>query len=232
MSTFITAVLPIAIILFVVGFVYFLSIFAKKYMTIKITHWLLMIYTGVLLLSTAIIPFISDNRMGRDERKQADIDKEMNELDMNLRRGKIDQIDDQYLLEKNIFTDYKNKTLRIVSSSEYGQQIFVKRKKSNDSIIESFTYVNGFYIEGDDFSDKLIPYKVELSKNTLTITPKEQNIHLSISSTSFPVRQFTGVSIFNHSYSSRDQVLYLLIPNDLQLQAERGMGITLEYVGK
>ena len=230
MSTFITAVLPIAIIIFVVGFVYFMSKFAKKYMTIKITHWLLMIYIGVILLSTAIIPFISDNRMERDERKQVDIDQAMNELDMNLRRGKFDQIDDQYLLEKNIFTDYKNQTLRIVSRSEYGQQIFVKRQKSNDSIIESFTYVNGFYIGEDDFSDKIIPYKVELSKNTLTITPKEQNIRLSISSASFPVRQFTGVSIFNRSFSSRNQVLYLLIPNDLQLQADEG--IMLEYVGE
>ena len=88
----------------------------------------------------------------------------------------------------------------------------------------------GFYIGGDDFSDKLIPYKLELSENTLTITPKEQNIRLSISTASFPVRQFTGESIFNHSFSSGDQVLYLLIPNDLQLQADER--IMLEYVGE
>ena len=67
-------------------------------------------------------------------------------------------------------------------------------------------------------------------ENTLTITPKEQNIRLSISSASFPVRQFTGESIFNHSFSSGDQVLYLTIPNDLQLQADEG--IMLEYVGE
>ena len=164
------------------------------------------------------------------QRKQVDIDKAMNELDMSLREGKIDQIDDQYFLEKNIFTDYKNQTLRIVSRSEYGPQIFVKRQKSNDTTIESFTYVNGFYIGGDDFSDKLIPYKLELSENKLTITPKEQNIRLSISSASFPVRQFTGESIFNHSFSSGDQVLYLHIPNDLELQADEG--IMLEYVGE
>ena len=59
-----------------------------------------------------------------------DIDQAMNELDKNLRKGKLDQIDDQYFLEKNIFTDYKNQTLRIVSRSEYGPQIFVKRQKS------------------------------------------------------------------------------------------------------
>ena len=98
--------------------------------TIKITHWLLIIYIGVLLLSTAIIPFISDERMERDTKEQVDIDKAMNELDKNLREGKMDQIDDQYFLEKNIFTDYKNQSLRIVSRSEYGPQIFVKRQKS------------------------------------------------------------------------------------------------------
>ena len=230
MSTFITALLPIAIILLIVGFVYFMSKVGNKFITIKITHWLLIIYIGVLLLSTAIIPFISDERMERDTKEQVDIDKEMNELDKKLREGKLDQIDDQYFLEKNIFTDYKNQTLRIVSRSEYGPQIFVKRQKVNDSTIESFTYVNGFYIGGDDFSDKLIPYKLELSEDTLTITPKEQNIRLSISTASFPVRQFTGESIFNHTSSSGDQVLYLTIPSDLQLQADEG--IMLEYVGE
>lgn len=230
MSTFITALLPIAIILLIVGFVYFMSKVGNKFITIKITHWLLIIYIGVLLLSTAIIPFISDERMERDTKEQVDIDKEMNELDKKLREGKLDQIDDQYFLGKNIFTDYKNQTLRIVSRSEYGPQIFVKRQKVNNSTIESFTYVNGFYIGGDDFSDKLIPYKLELSEDTLTITPKEQNIRLSISTASFPVRQFTGESIFNHTSSSGDQVLYLTIPSDLQLQADEG--IMLEYVGE
>ena len=230
MSTFITALLPIAIILLIVGFVYFMNKVGNKFITIKITHWLLIIYIGVLLLSTAIIPFISDERMERDTKEQVDIDKEMNELDKKLREGKLDQIDDQYFLEKNIFTDYKNQTLRIVSRSEYGPQIFVKRQKINNSTIESFTYVNGFYIGGDDFSDKLIPYKLELSEDTLTITPKEQNIRLSISTASFPVRQFTGESIFNHTSSSGDQVLYLTIPSDLQLQADEG--IMLEYVGE
>ena len=107
MSTFITALLPIVIILLIVGFVYFMSKVGNKYITIKITHWLLIIYIGVLLLSTAIIPFISDERMERDTKEQVDIDKAMNELGKNLREGKMDQIDDQYFLEKNLFTIIK-----------------------------------------------------------------------------------------------------------------------------
>ena len=38
MSTFITAILPIAIILLIVGFVYFMSKVGKKFITIKITQ--------------------------------------------------------------------------------------------------------------------------------------------------------------------------------------------------
>ena len=106
----------------------------------------------------------------------------------------------------------------------------MKRQKSNDSTIESFTYVNGFYIGGDDFSDKLIPYKLKLSEDTLTITPKEQNIRLSISTASFSSQTIYEDIHFNHSFSSGDQVLYLLIPNDLQLQADER--IMLEYVGE
>ena len=112
--------------------------------------------------------------MERDTKEQVDIDKAMNELDKNLREGKMDQIDDQYFLEKNIFTDYKNQSLTNCIRSEYGPQIFVKRQKSNDSTIESFTYVNGFYIGGDDFSDKLIPYKLELSEIHLPLLQKNK----------------------------------------------------------
>ena len=37
---------------------------------------------------------------------------------------------------------------------------------------------------------------------------------------SFPVRQFTGESLFNHSFSSGEQLIYLKIPNDLKLIAD------------
>ena len=98
MSTFITALFQIGIFIILVGMIYFMKKVGKKFITIKITHWLLFIYIGLLLLATAIIPFISNERMERDTKEQVDIDKAMNELDKNLREGKMDQIDDQYLL--------------------------------------------------------------------------------------------------------------------------------------
>ena len=81
MSTFITALFQIGIFIILVGMIYFMKKVGKKFITIKITHWLLFIYIGVLLLATAIIPFISNERMERDTKEQVDIDKAMNELD-------------------------------------------------------------------------------------------------------------------------------------------------------
>ncbi|MCQ6276561.1 hypothetical protein JMM81_16730 [Bacillus sp. V3B] len=152
--------------------------------------------------------------------RQVEIDEAMNELEMNLRKGSVEQVDDQYLLNKNRFDDYQDQTLRIVYRSKYGPRIFVERKMNDDKLIEVFTYVNGLMIGGIDFSDKLIPDKIELEGNVLTIIPTAQNIRLSITSASFPVGQFTGESIFNHSFSSVDQVIYLRVPNDLQLNTE------------
>jgi hypothetical protein len=220
MSTFITALLPILILIFIVGIVYSVSKARKSFMTIKITHWLVLIYMGVLLLSTAMIPFITDNQMDRNEMHQVDIDEAMNQLDANLRKGNMDQIDASYLLSKERFEDYQNQTLRIGYRSEYGSQVFVERHMTDDDHIEVFTYANGLLIGGLDFSDKLIPHKLELTENTLTIIPTEQNIRLSITSASFPVGQFTGESIFRHSFSRGEQVIYLRVPKDLKLIAE------------
>ena len=106
------------------------------------------------------------------------------------------------LLQSNRFTDYQNQTLRIVSRSDYTISIFVERQINDDATIEAFTYHTGLIIGGIDFSDKLIPLKLELEDNTLTIIPIAQNIRLSIMRDGFPVRQFTGESIFDHSFSS------------------------------
>ena len=108
--------------------------------------------------------------------------------------------------------------------------IFVERQINDDAAIEAFTYHTGLMIGGIDFSDELIPLKLELEDNRLNIIPIAQNIRLSIMGDSFPIRQFTGESLFDHSFSTGDQLIYLKIPKDLKLIADDV--VILEYVEK
>lgn len=228
MSTFIMVILPIVILITIIGFVFFTSKLGNCFVPIKFTHWLLSIYIFLLVLSTAILPFISDDRMEKEVRRQEDMDKVMDGLFSKLRQGKIDQIPYQYVLQTNRFDDYPNQTLTIALNSDHGAEILVERKTNNDDSIESFTYANGLIIDGIDFSNNLIPYSIELVDNKLTIHPIVQDIRISITSSSFPVRQFTGDSILDHSFSSRHQIIYLKIPSDLKINVDES--VNLVYV--
>ncbi|MGE1162716.1 hypothetical protein ACQJ0Y_05315 [Peribacillus simplex] len=229
--TVMTAILPLVILILIFGVFIFMVRFAGKFTTPKVTHWLLFIYISVLLLGTAFVPFIIDDSMsqkGMD--KVVDTDRELSDLYSNLNKGEIDQVDAEYLMKERNFSNYRNQTIRVKSSNGDGSQIFVERKTNNDDTIEAFIFGNGLIIDGYDFSRKLKPYHLELMDDTLTINlPQQQDINLIITKADFPIRQFTGESILNPSFST-DQVVYLLIPNNLELIADDH--VFLEFIEK
>ena len=228
MSSILSAFLPIIIILMIVGIVIFTSKIGKGFFSIKMTHWLFIIYVAVLVIATAIVPFISDDTMDREVMKQEDIDQEINDLFSLLHQGEINQIQEDYLLQSNHFENYEHPTLTISSQTDYGPEIFVERKTDNDGSIESFTYANGLLIGGINFSNKRKPISLEMVEDTLTIKPISQEIRVSILSSSFPIRQFTGESMLDHSFSTGNQVIYLKVPGDLKIIAEEQ--VNLVYV--
>ncbi|MGE7185535.1 hypothetical protein ACQKKK_16515 [Peribacillus sp. NPDC006672] len=226
-----TAILPIVILILIFGVFIFMVRFAGKFATPKVTHWLLFIYIGVLLLSTAFVPFIIDGPMSqKGMEKVVDTDRELSDLYSKLNKGEIDQIDAKYLMKESNFSNHENQTIKVESSNDDGSQIFVERKTNNDDTIEAFIFGNGLIIDGYDFSSILKPYHLELMDDTLTINlPQQQDINLIITKADFPIRQFTGESIINPSFST-DQGVYLRIPNNLELIADDH--VFLEFIEK
>ncbi|MFE3974490.1 MULTISPECIES: hypothetical protein [unclassified Peribacillus] len=229
--TVMTAILPLVILILIFGVFIFMVRFAGKFATPKVTHWLLFIYIGILLLGTAFVPFIIDDSMSqKGMEKVVDTDRELSDLYSNLNKGEIDQVDAEYLMKEKNFSNYQNNTIKVESSNGDGSQIFVERKTNNDDTIEAFIFGNGLIIDGYDFSRKLKPYHLELMDDTLTINlPQQQDINLIITKADFPIRQFTGESILNPSFST-DQVVYLRIPNNLELIADDH--VFLEFIDK
>ncbi|MFB7638295.1 hypothetical protein [Peribacillus butanolivorans] len=230
--TVLTAILPLVILILIFGVFIFMVKLARKFATPKVTHWLLFIYIGVLLLGTVFVPFINDDSLSQKGMEKAiDTDRELNDLYTKLNEGEIDQIDAKYLMKESSFSNYQNQSIRVESSNNDSSQIFVERKANNDDTIEAFIFGNGLIIDGYDFSRKLKPYHLELMENTLTINiPQQQDINLIITKADFPIRQFTGESIINPSFSTGDQVVYLRIPNHLELIA--GDHVFLEFIEK
>ncbi|KON90026.1 hypothetical protein AF332_26575 [Sporosarcina globispora] len=230
--TVMTAILPLVILILIFGVFIFMVRLAGKFATPKVTHWLLFLYISVLLLGTVFVPFIIDDPMSQKGMgKVVDTDREFSDLYSNLNKGELDQIDAKYLMKESSFSNYQNQTIRVESSNNDGSQILIERKAVNDDTIEAFIFGNGLIIDGYDFSRKLKPYHLELMDNTLTINlPHQQDINLLIAKADFPIRQFTGESIINPSFSTGDQVVYLRIPNNLELIA--GDHVFLEFIEK
>lgn len=196
----------------------------------KITHWIFFTYIGVLILATALVPFVKTSAPNFTGMKQEDIDQAMSEFYQYLMKGKIDRIDDNHLIEEIMFEDFQSQTLRIESKSEFVNTVYVERMDRADAKIKAFIYSPGIIVDGVDLSEKLVPYKLQLADETLKIISPQQHIQISIQKPSFPLRPLTGETLLNSSFISGDQAIYLQIPKDLQIIADNNTYI--EYVGE
>jgi hypothetical protein len=209
-----TFIPPIVLIIIVFLLAYMLKGW-KRYVTVKITHWLLIIYMGILLIAMAITPIISTDYPVRAEGK----DDSWLDLYKDLHHGGYDRIDPDYIAQRKVF-EYDHPSLNISSNREEdGTSIFVERKETNDGRIESFVYNTGFNINGYQFTQSLTPLHLELINDTLEMNhPDIQNITIAIVNKEFPITQFNGQKRTNVTTMGPDnQAIYLRIPADLEI---------------
>lgn len=194
-------------------------------MNAKITHWLLIIYLGVLLLSLCISFF-----MKVDEPSVLVEEKQTTDLYEALYSGEISKNDTPYLLDKNSF-EYSGESLSITTANvEEGTSVFIERKSVNDNLVEVRVYGNIVDTNGLDLSEKILPPRVKLSEKTLAITyPGAQEIKVALMKNVFASNQITGDKISN-GVTTGGPIVYLRIPPSLELKADSALSLT--EVGK
>ncbi len=200
----------------------------RKVVTVKITHWLLLIYGAVLLLS---IPFVTllanDPALGRERVENWNEEQSWSNLYNALQTGNIEQLEPHNLLYQDSF-DYDKQLLTVRKSDENGA-IFVERKEVDDGKIEAFVLTNGLIVGGYDFTDKLTPNKIQLVDDTLRVFNPSNKIEISIMREEFTINQFSGQSPIN-DVSSIQLEVYLKIPKSLEL-VDGGLGV-VQYVNE
>lgn len=200
----------------------------KKYMTIKVTHWILFIYMGVLVLATLLAPLIVKDSASIENAAQGMTDKQFSGFYEKLNTGNLSEIDSKFLIKEMTFKNYNDQQLTIETNTMNEPQIFVEKKQNSDATIEVFVYSSGLVVDGLDFSNRIKPFQFELIGNQLLIQQIYQELNVAIVGNSFPVRQFTGQSLFDHHYSSSgDSVIYLKVPKDLEMNEDN---IYLYYI--
>ena len=210
------------------GLIFYMIKAGKSFVTIKITHWLLVVYTSVLLLSTFAVAFMNEETISKAKEREKVNEEGLSSLYTNLSQGKRDKAED-FLIKEMKFDNYQNQTLTITASPDYGAQVFVEKKLENDSTVELSIYGNELTIDGYDFSNVIKLPEIELAGNVLSMVPIRQNIDLSITTSSYPIRQFTGESIQSHYFSNGETLIYLRVPSELELNADN---VYLEEIEK
>lgn len=223
MSPFTVLIILALIIMGIGGVLFWLNSRLKHFFKIKITYWLLLLYALVLLAASASVPFVSKEFIKLDAQEQLDKEKTFDELREDLKSGQSEKIDEKYILAEEHFEGFENQTLKITANLENWSYIYVERKDVNDGKIKLVTYQPLLMIDGADFSELLKSYEIKLKDDTLSIRSSQQDLHLSIMHSPFPVRMLTNVSMLEHHSNHGEQLIYLTIPRDLQLQADESL---------
>lgn len=218
-----TIILPLFLIIVVASLVFMVKAW-KRFVTVKMTHWLLMSYVGLLLIAMVIVPFISTDLPDQVSASE----QSRNEFYQHLGNGKIGSINPEYIAQHKTF-DYENSTLKISSNRIDGTLIYVERKDTNDGEINCFVYKRGLIINGFNFTDKLAPIHLELNKNTMNIhQPPPQDISLAMVKKEFTINQFSVENLNNETMEPDQQVIYLRVPKDLEISNDQVNVINVE----
>ncbi|WP_066295192.1 hypothetical protein [Bacillus sp. FJAT-29937] len=192
----------------------------RKIITVKVTHWLLIIYVGVLLLSAFYLTlWPQDREASRETKENWNEDLVRDHFYNSLFEGKVDQLEGRQLINAKNY-DYANNTINIEITG-YDYRIFVERKDDDDGVIEARVYTDGLIVGGFDFTNKITPVNFRLNDDTLKINyPSHQMINISVARKEFTINQFTGQHPINDVIGDGALAVYLIIPKSLQLQSQ------------
>lgn len=179
----------------------------------KVTHWLLVVYIGVLLLSFVAAFFIKSEALEITDRPRDD-------LYYLLNSGEIYAKGSNLLLKEDSFP-IEGEKVRVTSShGDEGSSVYIERKAEDDQKMDVHAY-GSFSIAKLDVSEDIVLPAVQLKDETLTIVyPEYQDLKTSIVMNEFTIEQFTGNTKFNSEFQIDGPILLIRIPPDLEIEAD------------
>ncbi|MBY0121256.1 hypothetical protein [Bacillus sp. S/N-304-OC-R1] len=213
-------------LLLIAAFFIFVSMFSimnlkRKLFTVKVTHWLLIIYVGVLLLSGLYIMLVTKVNVINGEKIENKNDSwdRVSQFHTILYEGRTNELASRQLLKAESY-DF-NQNLLNIGITGYDKIIYVERKDIDDGKIEARVYTDGIIVSGFDFSQHIKPVNFHMNDDTLKITyPDHQKINISVVRKEFTINQFTGQNPINDINGDGQLAVYLIIPKSLQLHSD------------
>lgn len=185
----------------------------------KFVQWGFGVYIAVLLLAVPAAFMIPEDAGFTAEVENAP--SELPSLRKLASNGDIESTGQIYQEETwEMTADSEDIQLNMEGGNEpsMGLPILVERVSNQDNLIEAAYYQTPLIVEGIDMSDRLGAAGIDLSSGTMTIRPSDPIVvDLSLFKQEFPIAQFTGERWMENVYTGGEQLLYLKIPEDVQL---------------
>lgn len=229
----ILTLLPVAIVIFLIVVIAAILMKGKKFVTIKFTYWLLLIYFGILFISiTAAGLVIGDTPRVKEVVSEHDIKEKSIELEKQLSTGKYSDINANHILKHSSF-EYRQESLKLMMNGNFVPRVFIEKKDQDDDMIDAYAYTSGLYINGVDFTEQIIAPKFDLMNDQLEIhsTVDQKEINLSMMKNEFTITQFSGSSSVFDPIEYNEPIIYLRLPKSLVLENEKDLYF-LQYVNE
>ncbi|MBY7142134.1 hypothetical protein KFZ56_03315 [Virgibacillus sp. NKC19-3] len=197
----------------------------------KGVFWGLCIYVITLLMAMLVFFFLPiENDTAEDESGEA-VDSPI--LYQAVQNGNMDEIDEDYVRGAWNYT-FEEDTLDIEAPGNDVNpiNIFVEQIDDLTHEVEVVSYQTPTFMNGVNVTNDIPTPEAALVADVLTVRkPEPQDVHFSVFKSEFPIRQFSGDSLFGQRTNHiSNELIYIRVPERVDVTIDRNMGI--EMVGE
>ncbi|MDD7793412.1 hypothetical protein [Clostridium sp. 'White wine YQ'] len=187
----------------------------------KIKKYIIAIYCAILIIGTILLNFIPTKNFVSINETNGQIEQiPSTDYFKNLASKGLLNTTDAYTQNQNISLDYTDKKLKITNDSN-NITIICKIKDVDDGKIDIQNYVTNCSFNGVNIADKIIPSKITLKNNKLSIYDDSSfDIKFRKFDNDITTTQFLKSNSKNSDYLSPFfvmKIMYIQIPKNLQL---------------
>ncbi|KAB2330614.1 hypothetical protein [Bacillus mesophilum] len=177
----------------------------------KLTHWLLIAYSIVLIASMALVLLMNDNlTLSKAETELFGVESE-------LLSGNYQEIDEQYKTVEYHF-DYEEDTLELTSQYPENSLFILKEKQEQDQKVDVTIFGPYAQINQYDVSDQMATLQAEIQDKELAISITGRNyLDMNLVTTNFTSNQFLSEEGIGRDFAYNVPIIYIQLPPNINI---------------
>lgn len=190
--------------------------------------WGLSVYVIISLIAMVVFFLLPiENDTAKDESGKP-VDSPI--LYNAVQSGTVDEIDEEYVREIwNYTLEEGALDIEAPGNDVNPINIFVEQTDDLTNEVKTVFYQTPTFMNGVNVTSYIPTPETALVADVLTVRkPEPRDVHFSVFKSEFPIRQFSGESLFGpRSHNLSNELMYIRIPENIDLTIDRHMGIEI-----